>query len=193
MAKPIGKDWVDAYFNHGVDINNRRIFLDDEIDDCSISNVVKGIYLMEGADRDKPISIYISSFGGDLYEMFAMYDIMNTVLCPIHTFAYGKCMSAAPLLLAAGAKGHRWCSPNCWFMIHDSSGGSEGKFTEVEAEMKHWKELNDKWAELLVKHTGKDNRFWKSKITGPNDIFFTSNKAMEWGIADQIWNEKEGE
>jgi ATP-dependent Clp protease protease subunit len=193
MTKRIAKDWVNAYFEHGVDVSNRRIFLDDEISDCSISNVIKGIYLMEGTATKQPVSLYMSSFGGDMYEMFALYDILRTVECEIHTFAYGKCMSATPLLLACGEIGHRWCSPNCWFMIHDSWGFAAGSTQRVVAEVDHWKDMNNKWAELLGKETKKAKKFWIDKCTLPKDYFFNSDKAIAWGVADHIWDQKEGE
>jgi ATP-dependent Clp endopeptidase proteolytic subunit ClpP len=115
----LDKDWVDAYFDHGVDVTNRRVFLDQDIEASTVSPVVKGLYLMETIDPETPIEMFVSSYGGCVYEALAVYDIMNTIKCPIHMFGYGKIMSAAVLLIAAGEPGHRWVAPHASFMHHD--------------------------------------------------------------------------
>lgn len=98
------QEWVEAYFEHGVDVANRRVFI-EEINEETIVAAVKGLYLMETMDENAPCEMFISSYGGSIYDALALYDIMNTLKCPIHTFAYGKCMSSAVLLLAAGEPG----------------------------------------------------------------------------------------
>jgi ATP-dependent Clp protease protease subunit len=194
MAKSISKDWVDAYFDHGVDVANRRIFLVDEIDEDTVTDVVKGLYLMENQGEVKPIELFLSSCGGDIYEMFALYDIFKTIKCPIHTFAYGKCQSATPLLLAAGEKGNRWCAPHCFFMIHDSWGALPEMNTEqAEIQVRHAKHVREQWCRSLARHTDKDFRFWSTKTKKGTDTFFSADEALEWGVADKIWDQKEGE
>jgi len=78
----IPKDWVDAYFNHGVDVTNRKVFLSDDVDSVSIGTVIKGLYLMESISQEKPIEFFVGSFGGDEYEMFALYDVLQTLRAP---------------------------------------------------------------------------------------------------------------
>lgn len=189
----IDKDWVEAYFDHGVDVANRRIFLTGEIDEDTIGDVIKGLYLMD-SDATEPVELFISSCGGDIYEMFALYDIMRTVNCPVHTFAYGKCQSGAPLLLACGEPGHRWVAPNCFFMVHDSWGSVPEMNTEAaEVQIKHDKDVKLRWCRALAKHSDKDLRFWKRVTKKGSDTFFGSDDAIEWGLADKIWDQKGGE
>ena len=183
------KDWVSAYFEHGVDVFNRRIFL-GEIDEGTVDAAVKGLYLMETNSKTTPCEIFISSEGGSLYEALALYDIINTLRCPIYTFAYGKCQSAAPLLLAAGEPGQRWVAPNVAFMHHDWSAEVDGKGSQVAAWARHHETVGQTWTRLLSEHSSKDFRFWNSRAKRAADFFFGAEDAIEWGIADQMWVEK---
>ena len=183
------KELLDAYFDRGVDLQNRRVFVGD-IDSTSVSNIVKGLYLMETDDPEASCEMFISSVGGEVCEALALYDIMGTVKCPIATFAYGKCMSAAPLLLAAGKKGERWVSPHAVFMYHEASAGVEGKLRDAAVALKHEQSMDDVWITLMAEHTSKDVRFWK-RLNSKPDYYFGAEEAIEWGIADEIWVEKQ--
>lgn len=185
----IDKDWVEAYFNYGVDVANRRLFI-GEIDEDKILAAVKGLYLMDTMSRD-PCEMFISSYGGSVHEALALYDIMHTVKCPIHTFAFGKCMSAAPLLLAAGEPGHRWVAQHVAFMTHDWGAEIEGKGSEIKATVKHFDEIGELWNRLIAKHSAKPYAHWAKLSKKSADHYFTAEDAMEWGIADSIWSEKE--
>lgn len=185
------KDYLGAYFDHGIDMANRRVFLDSDISSESVGPAIKGLYLMETESSEKPIEMFISSFGGCIYECLALYDIMNTIRCPIHTFGYGKCFSAAPLLLAAGEPGHRWCSPHVFFMYHDWAAGIDGTSSQLSSYFKHYQLVGKQWTKLLAKHTSKDARWWDRLAQKPADYFFSADEAIEWGLADNIWVENE--
>jgi len=185
----IDKDWVEAYFQHGIDIVNRRVFLGD-IEQDTVDAAIKGMYLMETSDSVTPIELFISSYGGSIYDALALYDIMQTIKCPIHTFAYGKCMSAAPLLLAAGEPGHRWVAAHTFFMHHDGASGMEGKTTALKAEMKHLEQLDKAWTELFAKLSNKTFKWWDDRSKRSGDFFFSADEAIEWGLADSIWSER---
>ena len=202
MAK-ISKEWVEAYFEYGVDIQNRKVFLFDNVDADSIGHVVKGLYLMEAgvtkAQKESgnipSIEVFIGSFGGSEYEMYALYDVIRTLNSPVKTTAIGKCMSAAPLLVACGEPGQRWSTPNTFFMVHQSWTTIEdpSKLGEIEIEMKHMRKLEERWLELMVKHTDKDKKHWKRICDKGQDFYFDAETAQEWGLIDHIWDEKEGE
>ena len=183
------KEWVDAYFSHGVDVPNRRVFLGD-IDHESIASAIKGMYLMETMSREKPIELFISSFGGEVYDALALYDIMQTISAPIHTFAYGKCMSAAPLLLAAGEPGHRWTAAHTSFMHHDGADSMDGKTTALKANLKHLELLDKSWTELFAKYSNKTFKWWDDRAKRSGDFYFSADEAIEWGIADAVWSER---
>ena len=186
----IDHQWVDAYFQNGIDIVNRRVFLDSDIDNQSVGNAIKGLYLMETESKTERIEIFISSYGGSIYDALALYDIMNTISCPIHTFAYGVCMSAAPILLAAGEPGYRWVSPSISFMHHDWWAELDGSGKQLTGLVKHFNHISEVWTDILVKHSNKDSRWWNNKAGKGSDFYFHAQEAIEWGLADNIWSEK---
>jgi ATP-dependent Clp protease protease subunit len=191
MGAKISKDWIDAYFDYGVDVFNRRIFLMSEIEETAIGYAVQGMYLMEASNPHEPIELYIGSFGGSEYEMFALYDVMNSIKCPISTIAIGKCMSAAPLLVAAGTKGERYATPNTWFMVHQSwDDDLGGRVDEVSKTIKHYEKMEKTWYGLMSLHTGKTEAFWKRKCREIGDSYFSAEQALEFGIVDSLWTEK---
>ena len=117
------QDWdsARACFEYGVDVDNRRVFLFGEINESTIANSIKAIYLLDSQHKSKAIELFVGSVGGDEYDMLALYDVLNSITAPIHTVALGKCMSAAPLLVAAGEKGCRYSMPGCPWMAADWS------------------------------------------------------------------------
>lgn len=193
MAR-ITKDWIEAYFEYGIDRHNRRIFMFDGVDEDSIGMVIKGLYYMDAESTEKPIELFIGSFGGSEYEMFALYDTIRTLKSPIHTTAIGKCMSAAPLLVACGKPGHRYATPHTWFMVHQSWGDFGNKrVDEVNKELRHCNEMGKRWYDLMAKHTNKTASFWKNHCEEVGDKYFDAEAAATWGLIDHIWDEKEGE
>jgi len=182
--------WVDAYFNHGIDVHNRRVFLDTTIEEQSIGAAVKGLYLMETQSKEDPVEIFISSYGGDLCEALALYDIVNTLKCPVHTFGYGKVMSAAPLLLAAGDKGNRWVSPHVALMHHDISTSEEGTRLFIKGAMHQTDNMYKQWITLLTLHSKKTYKWWDGKVRSSSDFYYSAEDAIEWGVADHTWIEK---
>lgn len=193
MAR-ISKEWIDAYFEHGVDVANRRVFLFEGMEEDSISTVIKGLYFMDSQNKEKKesIELFVGSFGGSEYEMFALYDVIQTLKSPIHTVAIGKCMSAAPLLVAAGQPGERWATPNTWFMVHQSweELGTK-RIDEIENDLKHSQAMSQRWLQLMAKHTKKSKAFWETKEK-EGDVYFDAQTALEWGIVDALWDEKNG-
>lgn len=194
MRARITKDWVEAYFNYGIDRTNRRIFMFDGVDEDSIGMVIKGLYYMDAESTDKPIELFIGSFGGSEYEMYALYDVIGTLNSPIHTTAIGKCMSAAPLLVARGEPGNRYATPNTWFMVHQSwDDFGERRVDEIKKDIRHYEEMGKKWYELMASHTNQTAAFWKKHCEQVGDKYFDAYQAQEWGLIDHIWDEKDPE
>lgn len=193
MSMKISKDWIDALFEYGVDKNNRRIFLFDDIENTPIGLVIKALYLMDSEKPGIPIELFVGSYGGCEYDMFALYDAIQTIHSPIHTVAIGKCMSAAPLLVACGEKGHRYSTPNTYFMVHqgwDEVGMK--RYDEIKNDVEHWKHMGILWDKLMEKHTEKPAAFWRAQCERIGDKYFDPAQAQEWGLIDIIWDEKEG-
>lgn len=194
MMARITKDWIEAYFEYGVDRQNRRIFMFDGVDENSIGIVIKGLYYMDAESAEKPIELFIGSFGGSEYEMFALYDTIRTLRSPIHTTAIGKCMSAAPLLVACGKVGYRYATPNTWFMVHQSWEEFGAKRTdELKKDLVHYDQMAKSWYELMASHTIQTAAFWKKHCESVGDKYFSAYQAQEWGLIDHIWDEKDDE
>lgn len=192
MSK-IKDQFLITYFEHGIDLINRRIFLLDDIDNLSMGNIIKAVYLMAAEDDKKPIELFISSFGGTVYEALSLYDVFNSIECPIITISFGKVMSAALLLAAVGTSGERYATPYTAFMVHDLSDEISGKLSAIKADVKHLEKLGNIYLELLTKHSKMDKRFWRKFSNKSGDYYFDAYQAQEYGIIDNIWCQKEGD
>lgn len=183
---------IEAALEHGVDLKGRRVFLHGEVDEDTVGAAVRGLYLL-ATDNQKPIELYITSYGGSVDDAYALHDVTRTIRAPVHTIALGKCMSAAQLLVACGHKGERYATVHCEFMAHDfAMGDVEGNNPAyVEAHLQSAKRQREAMIKLLASYTKKDARHWRRLFTGKADCFYTAEDAMEWGLVDAIWSEKD--
>lgn len=181
----ITKDWITTYFEHGVDYQNRRLFLMADIDYESARALIQGLKLFEKANAE-PIEVYVGTFGGDMYDMFGLYDMIRACPCHIKTIAVGKVMSAGPLILTAGDE--RLTYRNTWFMVHECGWNFDGKFSDHRAEVEHVKQLADRWAALMEAGSKTPAKRWLKFLKGP-DYSFDAPEALELGIVDKILEE----
>ena len=135
-----------------------------------------------------PIEVYLSTGGGTVAEMFAIYDMMRMVRndCPIHTFGMGKVMSAGVLLLATGTKGYRRIGKNCRIMLHRVLTGDSGSLHSIEASFKEAEILEQMMFDALIKETNLNMRTLKKIVSKNLDAYFSAEEAVEMGIADII-------
>lgn len=184
----IPRDQLDTYFEYGVDIVNRSIFL-NEITETNVAQVIKGLYLMNQDSNHKPIELRICSYGGDVYDMFGLHDVARTLKSPVHVYGIGKIMSAAILLIACGTKGKRWAGENTSFMVHVPSWPSPDlTLHDHKIDVEEGKRLWDNWYKLMAKYTKKDEKFWRRMCGKRVDVYFDAYKAQEWGLIDHIWD-----
>jgi len=184
---------VESALEHGIDISGRRIFLHGDVSEDTIGTAIRGLYLLSDFDDKKLITLSVSSYGGSLDEAFALHDVTRTIHAPVSTVALGKCQSAAPLLVACGKPGERYATENTMFMLHDA------KVYDVEGEhpsnLAAWAEATEvtmkRYAALLSQYTLKDKRHWTRIFAHKKDTFFTAQEALDWGLVDGIWNEKQ--
>jgi len=191
----IPKDQLETYFEYGVDIVNRCIFLTGDIEEENISHVLKGLYLMEKQNSaHDPIELRISSYGGSIYDMYSLHDTTRILQSPVYTIGIGKVMSAAVLLIASGEQGNRWSGPHTSFMIHVPSWESDNqKLHDHKVSLKESERLWEQWYQLMSQYTKRDVAFWKKLCNKRDDVYFDAYQAQEWGIIDDIWDEKDGE
>ena len=192
MSK-ISRDWVEAYFDYGIDLVNRCIFLVGDINQETIGHVIKGMYLMENQNTEyKPIELRISSYGGDVYDAYGLHDTTRTLKSPVYTMGTGKIMSAAVLLVACGEKGQRWAGENTTFMVHVPSWDTNDEtLHNHKIEVAEGERLWNRWYELMGKYTKKPASFWRKLCSKNTDHYFDAEQALEWGVIDNIWLEKQ--
>ena len=137
----------------------------------------------------KPIEFYISTYGGNADDMFAIYDLMRHVQdsgCEIHTRGYGKVMSAGVLLLASGTKGKREIGKNCRVMIHSVNAGTHGAMHDLKNEFEAIQGIQDSYLDALVAETSMTKSQLKKIIERKINVYLSAEEAVDLGIADII-------
>jgi ATP-dependent Clp protease protease subunit len=170
-------------------LGERVIFLGQPIDADVANLIVAQIIHLESEDPDKDISLYINSPGGVVYSGLAIYDAMQFVRPDVRTICYGVAMSMGAMLLAGGAKGKRMALPNSRILIHQPSGGFEGVAADIEIHAKETLELRKRLDEIYAKHTGQTQR--KVHDDMERDRYFTAEQAAEYGLIDQVIEQRE--
>ena len=165
-------------------LNERIIFLGEQIDDAVANTVVAQLLHLESADPDKDISLYINSPGGVITSGLAMYDTMNYIKCDVSTICMGQAASMAAVLLACGAPGKRYALPNSRVMIHQPSGGAQGQQTEIEIAAKEILYCRDRLNQILADHTGQSLETIHKDTE--RDNFMSAQDACAYGIVDQV-------
>lgn len=139
-------------------------------------------------DTNKPIEMYISTYGGSVVDMFAMYDLMRVIKqkCTVSTIGLGKVMSAGVLLLANGTKGERKVGKNCRVMLHNVMAGFHGSLVNVENEIKEVNWIQERYIDCLEMQTNLTKKKIKKMLNKQLDIYISAEQAIEYGIADVI-------
>ena len=168
-------------------IKDRVIFVDTEIDQEVASNITSLLFLLNHENEKREIQLWINSPGGSVQGLFAIYDmIYYRIKAPVHTICIGEACSAAAILLAAGTKGKRFCTPNAKVMIHqiqvDGIGGSNA---EVEINTKELKKVQERLTEILARHTSHTKA--KIKRDTKMDRWMSAEEAKAYGIIDFIF------
>lgn len=165
-------------------LNDRIVFLADEVNDTTASLVVAQLLFLEAEDPDKDICLYINSPGGSVSAGLAIYDTMNFIKCDVSTTCIGMAASMGAFLLSSGAKGKRFALPNSEIMIHQPLGGMQGQASDIKIHADHILRTKERLNEILAKNTGKPLDVI-AKDTD-RDNFLTAAAAMEYGLIDKV-------
>ena len=165
-------------------LNDRIIFLGEEVTDVSASLVVAQLLFLESEDPGKDISLYINSPGGSVTAGMAIYDTMHYIKCDVSTICIGMAASMGAFLLAGGAKGKRLALPNAEVMIHQPSGGARGQATEIQIVAENILRTKKKLNEILAANTGKPYDVVARDTE--RDYYMTAQEAMDYGIIDRV-------
>ena len=165
-------------------LNDRIVFLGEEVNATTASLVVAQLLHLEGQDPDKDIQLYINSPGGSITDGMAIYDTMQYIKCDVSTICVGMAASMGAFLLSAGAKGKRIALPNAEIMIHQPSAGTQGQITDMALHLKRLEIIKKRMNTLLAANCGKD----VAQVTADceRDNFMTAEEALEYGLIDKI-------
>ncbi len=166
-------------------LNDRIIFLSDEINDVTASLTVAQLLFLEAQDPDRDISLYINSPGGSISAGLAIYDTMNYIKCDVSTICIGMAASMGAFLLSAGAKGKRLALPNAEIMIHQPLvGGMRGQASDIKIHADHLLRTREKMNTILAAHTGKTVE--EIARDTERDNFMSADEACAYGLIDRV-------
>ena len=163
---------------------DRIVFISGEVNDEMANAICAQLLFLQSQDPKKEISCYVNSPGGSVTAGLAIYDTMQFVKCPIATYCIGQAASMGAVLLSAGTKGRRFSLPNARIMVHQPSGGAEGKATDIEITAKEILRLKDVLNGILAKHSGKE--FADVVKDTERDYFMSAEEAKAWGLIDEV-------
>lgn len=165
-------------------LEERIIFINEEINEHTASVVVAQLIHLANEDPKKEISVYINSPGGTVYDGLAIYDTMNYISPDVATYGIGLQASMGAFLLSSGTKGKRYILPNSRVMIHQPSSGTQGMVTDQEITLKEGLTLKEKLAVIMAKNTGQ--KLAKVKADMERDFWMGAEEAKEYGIVDAV-------
>ena len=165
-------------------LNDRIIFLSEEVNDTTASLIVAQLLYLEAQDPDRDIQFYINSPGGSVTAGMAIYDTMKYIKCDVATICVGMAASMGAFLLSAGTKGKRMALPNAEIMIHQPSAGTQGQITDMAIHMKRLQTIKERMNRIMSENTGKS----VEEVTAAceRDNFMTAEEALSFGLIDRV-------
>jgi len=165
-------------------LRDRLIFVRGAITQDLADSVVAQLLFLESTDKEEDISMYINSPGGEISAMYSIYDTMNYIGPDVATLGLGLCASAGSFLLASGEKGKRMVLPHTQIMIHELSGGIQGKASDMRNNFRHTEYLYELMVGQYVEMTGQKPA--KVRLDMTRDFYLTAKEAIKYGLVDKI-------
>ncbi|MCC5999367.1 MAG: ATP-dependent Clp protease proteolytic subunit [Pararhodobacter sp.] len=165
-------------------LKERIVFVTGPVHDGMATLIVAQLLHLEAENPSKEISMYINSPGGVVSSGLSIYDTMQYIRPKVSTLVVGQAASMGSLLLCAGEKGMRFSLPNSRVMVHQPSGGFQGQASDISIHAREILELKERLNNIYVKHTGQDYDTVEKALE--RDNFMTAEKARDWGLIDEI-------
>jgi ATP-dependent Clp protease protease subunit len=166
-------------------LRERVVFLNGPVDDGLAALICAQLLYLESENPKKELSMYINSPGGIVTSGLAIYDTMQYIKCPVSTVCMGMAASMGSFLLMAGEPGARISLPNARIMVHQPSGGFQGKASDIERHAEDIIKTKKRLNELYAKHCGRT--YEEVERTLDRDSFMSAEEAKEWGLIDHIY------
>jgi ATP-dependent Clp protease protease subunit len=170
-------------------LRERIIFLNGEVNDAVSGLVCAQLLFLEADNPNKPINLYINSYGGVITSGLAMYDTMRFIKSPVHTLCMGTARSMGSFLLMAGARGQRAALPNASLHVHQPLGGFQGQASDILIHAEEIQQTKRRITRLYAEHCGRS--YEDVERTLDRDHFMTAEQAREWGLIDRIVTERD--
>ena len=170
-------------------LRDRIIFVNGQIDDGVAALVCAQLLFLEAENPEKDIALYINSPGGMVTSGLAIYDTMQWVKSPVTTVCMGTAYSMGSFLLMAGATGRRIALPNASILVHQPSGGFQGKVSDIERHAQDIIKTKRRLNEIYARHCGRT--YDEVERTLDRDHFMTAEEAREWGLVDHVYKSRE--
>ena len=165
-------------------LKDRVVFVVGPVEDHMANLVVAQLLFLESENPDKDINLYINSPGGIVSAGLAIYDTMQFIRCEVSTMCVGQAASMGAVLLAAGAKGKRYCLPHSRVMIHQPLGGFQGQASDIDIHAREILKLRSELNEILAAHTGQTVDTIAQDTD--RDNFMDPRQALEYGLVDKV-------
>jgi ATP-dependent Clp protease, protease subunit len=169
-------------------LRERIVFLGRPIDDDVANLIIAQLLHLEGEDQDRPINLYINSPGGDVLGLLGVYDAMQFLAAPVHTVCVGQAASAAAVLLAAGAPGHRYVLPNARVLIHQPHGQAGGQSSDMEIAVAEMVAMREKIIDILTDRTNQPRERIKADMD--RDFILRGEDAVAYGLVDEVLHQR---
>lgn len=163
---------------------DRIVFLGTQVTDVTANLIMAQMLFLDQSDPEQPIHFYINSPGGSVYAGLGIYDIMQHINAPVHTYCVGMAASMGSLLLTAGEPGFRHSLPHSRIMIHQPLGGAQGQCSDIQIQAKEIQDLKDQLNNIYVKHTKMD--FDKVVLETDRDNYLNPHEAVKLGLIDTV-------
>ncbi|MEW6641208.1 MAG: ATP-dependent Clp protease proteolytic subunit [Pseudomonadota bacterium] len=165
-------------------LRERIIFINGEVNDAMAGLVCAQLLFLEADNPNKPINLYINSYGGVITSGLAMYDTMQFIKAPVHTLCMGTARSMGSFLLMAGAPGHRAALPNASLHVHQPLGGFQGQASDILIHAEEIRQTKHRITRLYAEHCGRS--FEEVERTLDRDHFMTADEALTFGLIDKV-------
>ena len=164
--------------------DNRIIYVNGSFCEDQVKTIVENLFLFEMEDYRKDVTMFIDSYGGSIHSLLAIYDAMKLVRCDIATVTIGKAMSCGQMLLMCGTKGKRFATKHARILMHEMSGGSVGKLSEVEAHTEEMNRLNELLIDIIVENSKLKPKEVRNFLK--NEVYMSPEDALKYGLIDHI-------
>jgi len=167
-------------------MKERVIFFSGAVEENMCNVAIAQLLFLEAENPEAPISMYIKSPGGSVYDGMGVYDVMQYIKSPVHTYVTGWAASMGSFIAQAGEPGHRYLLPRSVTMIHQPSSGTRGKVSDMEIDLMESLRIKKEMTELYVKHNSRGTTYEQFVDLLDRDRWLTAQQALDLGLADHI-------